>query len=82
MFTSNIRMGKKCDIIDFDCDMIVGTRGAALNISADLLGFSHTTVSRVYSEWCEKQKTSSEQQFCGQKHLVDERDQRRMARLV
>ena len=29
-----------------------------------------------------KKKTSSEQQFCGQKHVVNERGQRRRARLV
>ena len=58
MFTSTIRMGKKWDLSDFDRRMIVGARQAGLSISvtADLLGFSHTTVSRVCSEWCEKQK--------------------------
>jgi len=41
LFTPNIRMWKKCDPSDFDCGMIV---------SADLLGFSNTTVSRVYRQ--------------------------------
>ncbi|XP_051561768.1 prothymosin alpha-A-like isoform X1 [Myxocyprinus asiaticus] len=69
-------MGKKCDLSDFERGMIVGARRAGLSISvtADLLGFSRTTVSRVYS-------TSSEPQFCGRKRL-DERGQQRMARLV
>ncbi len=43
---------------------------------------SHTTISRVYREWCEKEKISSERQLCGRKCLVDVRVQRRMDRLV
>ncbi len=60
--------------------MVVGARRAGLSISktADLLGFSHTTISRVYRE----EKIYSEQQLCGGKCLVDVRGQRRMDRLV
>lgn len=52
---------------DFERDMVVGARQAALSISetADLLGCYRTNISSVYREPSEKVKTSSEQQFAG-----------------
>ncbi len=60
-------MGKKGDLSDFECGMVVGAKLADMSISktADLLGFSRTTISGVYRERSEKEKTSSEQQLCG-----------------
>jgi len=77
-------MGKKLDLSDFERGMVVGARRAGLSISqsAQLLGLSLTTISRVYKEWCEKGKTFSMQQSCGRKCLVDARGQKRMGRLI
>ncbi len=48
---------------------VVGARRAGLSISktADLLGFSHTTIFRDYREWSEKEKISSEWQVLCEK---------------
>ena len=74
IFRPNFRMGKKCDLSD--CGMIVGAREGGLNISetANLLVFSGITVSGVCREWSEKQKTSTEKQFCVQKCVVNMRE--------
>lgn len=46
-------MGKKVDLGDFECVIVVGARQAGINISqtVDLLGISYTIISKVYREW-------------------------------
>ncbi|XP_059206171.1 uncharacterized protein LOC131985141 [Centropristis striata] len=79
-----LHMGKSRDLSEFERGMIVGARRAGYSISetANRLGFSRTGVSRVYREWCEKQKTSSERGSCGRKRLVDDNGERTMERVV
>ncbi|KAM9384244.1 uncharacterized protein KZ484_006111 [Pholidichthys leucotaenia] len=73
-------MGKSRDLSEFERGMIVGARKAGCSISqtAILLGFSRTSVSRVYREWSEKQKTSSERSSTGRKRLVDENGEKKL----
>ena len=64
--------------------MIVGARQGGLSISenTDLLGFfTHNSLSSLEfaNNGAKNKKTSSEQQFCRQKHLGNERGQRRRA---
>ncbi len=51
-------MGKKGDLSYSERGMVVSARRAGLSISktADLLVFSHTTISRVYREWSKNRK--------------------------
>ena len=66
-------MGK--NLSHFEYGMVVDAVWAGLSISetSDLQGPPHITVSRVYREWPEKEKTSSEKQLWGRKCLVDVR---------
>ncbi len=51
-------MGKKGDLIDFESGIVVSTRrtGLCLSKTADLLGFSHTTISRFTENGPKKRK--------------------------
>lgn len=51
-FTPSIRMWAKSDLRDFECGVVVGTGQAGQSIleTANLLGLSCTTISRLYSQ--------------------------------
>ncbi len=59
-FKPSVRTGKKGDLSDFERGMVVGVRRTGLSISqtADLLGFSHTTISRFTENGPKKRKCS------------------------
>ena len=62
------RVVQKRELSGFECGVVVGARRAGLSISetADLQGFSHSTISRVYKrEWLEREKISLERQLRG-----------------
>ncbi len=69
-YNLSIRMGKEDVLSDFEHGVVLDARRAGLSISetADLLGFSHRNISRVYREWFNKYKISK-----WQKCLVDAR---------
>ena len=53
-------MGKKGDLSDFERGMVVGARRAVFQKLLIYWDFhAHTTISRVYREWSEKEKISS-----------------------
>ena len=82
-FRPNVIMGKKCDLSDFDREVIVGAPQGGLNISETADRDFHVEQSLKFAENAAKnKKTSSEQQFCGQKHLINERGPWRRAILV
>ncbi|GFX91827.1 transposable element Tcb2 transposase [Trichonephila clavipes] len=45
-------------------------------------GFSRTTISQVYHEYRESSKTSNLRHHCGRKKIMQERDQRRLTRII
>lgn len=53
-------MGEKCDVYYFDLGMFVGATqaGFSISVTAEPLGLSGTTITRVYSAWCNKEKGS------------------------
>ncbi len=68
-------LGRKRIQVTFNVEWLLVPGGLVwvFKKTADLLGFSQKTISRVYREWSEKKKISSERQLCGWKCLVDVR---------
>lgn len=76
-------MRKKGDLSDFERGMVMARRaGLSISEADNSLGFSNTSISRVYREWSEIEKTPSEQLSAGQRCLVGARSQRWRKRLV
>lgn len=75
-------MDKKSNLSDNKRGMVVGARRVGLSISkiAKFQEFSCIVIFKFHREWLEKK--SSERHLCRRKSLVDESDQRKMARLV
>ncbi|GBO14169.1 hypothetical protein AVEN_132745-1 [Araneus ventricosus] len=69
---------------EFERGVMVGAREMGHSISevAKKFGFSHTTISRVYREYRESGKTSNLRHRCGRKKNMQERDQRRLTRII
>ncbi|GBN14260.1 hypothetical protein AVEN_174905-1 [Araneus ventricosus] len=56
--------------------------GHSISEVAMKFGFSRTTISRVYREYRESGRTSNLQHRCGQKKSMQERDRRRLTRII
>ncbi|GBL81048.1 hypothetical protein AVEN_147189-1 [Araneus ventricosus] len=72
------------DLSEFERGVIVGAREMGHSISevAMKFGFSRTTTSRVYREYRESGKTSNLRHICSRKKIMQEREQRRLTRII
>ncbi|GBL86768.1 hypothetical protein AVEN_96009-1 [Araneus ventricosus] len=72
------------DLSEFERVVIVGAREMGHSISevAMKFRFSRTTISRVYREYQESGKTSILRHLCGRIKIMQERDQRRLTRII
>lgn len=68
-------MGKKRR---FNIKSVLGGRagGRVSEPDADLLGFSHATTAKVFRDWPQNEKISSEKSLRGKKCVVDVKGQR------
>ncbi|GBL95872.1 hypothetical protein AVEN_227119-1 [Araneus ventricosus] len=72
------------DLNEFELGVIVGARemGHSTSEVAMKFGFSRTTISRVYLEYRESCKTSNLRHRWGRRKIMQERDQRRLTRII
>ncbi|GFW92824.1 HTH_Tnp_Tc3_2 domain-containing protein [Trichonephila clavipes] len=72
------------DLSELERSVIVGAREMGHSISevAMGLGFSRTTISRVYREYRESGKTLNPRHRCGREKIMQERDQRLLTRII
>ncbi|GBM81130.1 hypothetical protein AVEN_142716-1 [Araneus ventricosus] len=72
------------DLSEFERGVIVGAREMVHSIFevAMKFEFSRTTISRVYHEYRASGKTSYLRHCCGRKTIMQERDQRRLTRII
>ncbi|GFX51565.1 HTH_Tnp_Tc3_2 domain-containing protein [Trichonephila clavipes] len=72
------------DLSEFERDVTVVERKMAHGISeaAMKFRFSATTISRVYRGYRESVKTSNLRHRCCRKKIMQERDQRRLTRII
>ncbi|GBM16907.1 hypothetical protein AVEN_267304-1 [Araneus ventricosus] len=72
------------DLNEFERGVIDGAREIGHSISevAMKFVFSRATISRVYREYRESGKTSNLRHRCGRKKIMQERDQRRLTRII
>ena len=72
------------DLSEFECGVIVCAREMGHSISevAMKFGFSRRTISRVYHEYRESGKKLNLRHRCGRKKIMQERDQRRLTRII
>ncbi|GFU33210.1 HTH_Tnp_Tc3_2 domain-containing protein [Trichonephila clavipes] len=68
----------------FEFGVIVRAReiGHCISEVAIKFGFSRATISRVYREYRESGKTSNLRHHSGRKKIMQERDQRRLTRII
>ena len=77
-------MARYHDLSEFERGVIVGAREMGHSISEVAMrwGYSRTTISRMYREYRESGKTSTLRHRCDRKKILQERDQRRLKRIV